>query len=133
MNFNKLSKIVEVFSNQRRDAHTLTHFKRHRLDGALSSFQLALPCPWRPVCFNKPHSSKGRRMSQSVQNDPSRRWIVLLVVALAAWGLYHAIGAFLFNKDVRRGLVVLACMALFLAFWLSLLMLRKKRQRSNRG
>ena len=69
-------------------------------------------------------------MPQTVQNDPSR-WIGLLVAALAAWGLYHAVGAFLFNKDVRRGLVVLACMALFLAFWLSLLRVRKSRQQRN--
>jgi predicted permease len=68
------------------------------------------------------------QMTQGRPNDPSRRWIVLLVAALTAWGLYHAVGAFLFNKDVRRGLVVFACMALFLAFWLSLLKLRKSRQ-----
>ena len=72
-------------------------------------------------------------MSQPAQNDPSRRWIVLLMVALAAWGLYHAVGAFLFNKDVRRGLVVFACMVLFLAVWLSLMMVRKKRRKRDRG
>ncbi|MEX2142105.1 MAG: hypothetical protein WD894_22755 [Pirellulales bacterium] len=73
------------------------------------------------------------QMTQGRQNDPSRRWIVLLVAALAAWGLYHAVGAFLFNKDVRRGLVVFACMALFLAFWLLLLMVRKKRRERDTG
>jgi hypothetical protein len=67
-------------------------------------------------------------MTEPRQNDPTRQWIVLLVAALAAWGLYHAIGAYSFNQDVRRGLVVLACMALFLAFWLMLLKLRRRRQ-----
>jgi hypothetical protein len=70
-------------------------------------------------------------MTEQRQSDPTRQWIVLLVAALAAWGLYHAIGAYFFNKDVRRGLVVLACMALFLAFWLILLRVRKSRQQRN--
>ena len=70
-------------------------------------------------------------MSDPGQNDPSRRWIVLLVAALAAWGLYHAVGAYLFNNDIRRGLVVLACMGVFLGFWLSLLLLRKRRRTRN--
>ena len=60
-------------------------------------------------------------------HDPNRRWIVLLASALAAWGLYHAIGAFLFNHDVRRGLIVLACMAVFLFWWMLLLRHRAKR------
>jgi drug/metabolite transporter (DMT)-like permease len=72
-------------------------------------------------------------MSEPDTNDPGRRWIVLLVAALAAWGLYHAVGAYLFNNDLRRGLVVLVCMGLFLAFWLSLLLLRKKRRPRNPG
>ena len=72
-------------------------------------------------------------MSQPDENDPSRRWIVLLMAVLAGWGLYHAVGAFLFNKDVRRGLVVLACTALFLAFWMLLLRLRKRRLEREPG
>jgi hypothetical protein len=72
-------------------------------------------------------------MTEPRQNDPTQRWIVWLVAALAAWGLYHAVGAFMFNKDVRRGLVVLGCMALFLGFWLCLLMVRKKRRTRNDG
>jgi cytochrome c biogenesis factor len=66
-------------------------------------------------------------MTRPAQNDPSRRWIVLLASALAAWGLYHAIGAFLFNHDVRRGLIVLVCMAVFLCSWMLLLRFRTKR------
>jgi hypothetical protein len=65
-----------------------------------------------------PHHSK---------NEPSRRLIVLLAAALAAWGLYHAVGAFLFNHDVRRGLVVFACMGAFLGWWLLLVRYRAKR------
>ena len=65
-------------------------------------------------------------MPLSAQDVQSRRWIILLLAALAAWGLYHAIGAFLFNHDVRRGLIVLACMAVFLGWWMLLLRYRTK-------
>jgi hypothetical protein len=67
-------------------------------------------------------------MPPPTQHDFSRRLILWLVVALSAWGAYHALGAFLFNHDVRRGLVVLACVGGFLAFWLTLLKLRSRRQ-----
>ena len=70
-------------------------------------------------------------MPQPAKTESSRRLIVLLAAALAAWGLYHAIGAFLFNHDVRRGLIVLACMAAFLGWWLLLLRFRAKRRRES--
>jgi hypothetical protein len=68
-------------------------------------------------------------MTQPAKTEPSRRLIILLAVALAGWGLYHAVGAWLFNHDVRRGLVVFACMAAFLCWWLLLLRFRAKRRR----
>jgi len=58
----------------------------------------------------------------------TRRWIVGLVLALAAWGLYNAIGAYLFNHDIRRGVVVTVAMAAFLGWWLLLLRFRGKKQ-----
>ncbi len=51
----------------------------------------------------------------------------LLMLGLLGWGIVHAVGAFRFNHDLRRGLVVLGCMAAFLGFWLWML-----RQRSRR-
>ena len=46
-----------------------------------------------------------------------------IVVALAVWGIYLAVGATgVFTDvglfDLRRSMVVLACSALFLGFWL---------------
>ena len=70
-------------------------------------------------------------MTQHSQHDPRRRWIVLLIAALAAWGLYHAVGAFLFNHDLRRGLVVLGSMSVFLGCWMLLLRYRKKKGRGQ--
>ncbi len=43
------------------------------------------------------------------------------------WGLFHAIGAWTFNHDARRPLVVIACVAAFLGFWLALLAARRRR------
>ncbi|MDG2380616.1 MAG: hypothetical protein P8N76_03000 [Pirellulaceae bacterium] len=60
-----------------------------------------------------------------------RRIIVGLIIALAAWGIYLAIGATgqwtdvgLF--DARRSAIVLACSALFLGTWVVVLVLRSK-------
>jgi hypothetical protein len=66
-------------------------------------------------------------MTQPAKTEPSRRLIVLLAAALAAWGLYLSIGAFLFNHDVRRGLIVFVCMTAFLGWWLLLVRYRTKR------
>ena len=52
------------------------------------------------------------------------RWIM---VALVAWGLIHAAGAWTLNHDARRPLVVIACVAGFLGFWLAMLGSRRRR------
>jgi hypothetical protein len=54
------------------------------------------------------------------------RLIPLLIVAVLAWGVFHAIGAYLFNHDIRRPLVVLACVTGFLAFWGAMLWNRSR-------
>jgi CHASE2 domain-containing sensor protein len=52
------------------------------------------------------------------------RWIMLAIVA---WGAVHAFGAWTFNHDARRPLVVLACVLGFLGFWSMLLAARRRR------
>jgi CHASE2 domain-containing sensor protein len=52
------------------------------------------------------------------------RWIMAGIVA---WGLVHGIGAWQFNHDPRRLLVVLGCVAGFLGFWLVMLAARRRR------
>ncbi|MEO1992981.1 MAG: hypothetical protein ABGW78_13670, partial [Pirellulales bacterium] len=56
--------------------------------------------------------------------DKMIRWIM---IALVVWGIAHAIGAWTFNYDPRRPLVVLGCVAAFLGFWGALLAARRKR------
>ena len=77
-----------------------------------------------------PRSPRGRRRSASGYHagmtkpasppgaEQIIRWIMLGIVA---WGLFHAIGAWRLNHDPRRLLVVLACVAAFLGFWLTML------------
>ena len=57
------------------------------------------------------------------------RWIM---VAILAWGVFHAIGAWRLNHDPRRLLVVLGCVLAFLGFWLAMLGARARRLQ-NRG
>jgi CHASE2 domain-containing sensor protein len=52
------------------------------------------------------------------------RWIMLAIVA---WGAVHACGAWTFNHDARRPLVVLACVLGFLGFWSMMLAARRRR------
>jgi RsiW-degrading membrane proteinase PrsW (M82 family) len=62
-------------------------------------------------------------------NDSSaktQKWILLsITVALIAWGLFHAYGAFSLNQNPWRPVVVLTCVGGFLAFWWAMLATRK--------
>ncbi|PQO31262.1 hypothetical protein C5Y96_13030 [Blastopirellula marina] len=60
-----------------------------------------------------------------------------VIAALALWGIYLAIGSYLGlaegtrGYDIRRGVIVFACMAGFLMFWGVLLWNRQRRLRSD--
>ncbi|QDU78105.1 hypothetical protein Pan97_51860 [Bremerella volcania] len=60
-----------------------------------------------------------------------------VIAALALWGIYLAIGSYLGlaegtrGYDIRRGLIVFACMAGFLLFWGVLLWNRRRRLGSD--
>ena len=49
------------------------------------------------------------------------------MAAIVVWGLFHAVGAWTLNHDARRPLIVIACVAAFLGFWLALLASRRRR------
>ena len=63
----------------------------------------------------------------------AERLIRWLFGGLIVWGIAQAIGAYTFNHDPRRPLVVLACMGAFLGFWLALLKIWRKRHQPNRS
>jgi CHASE2 domain-containing sensor protein len=46
------------------------------------------------------------------------RWIM---VAIVVWGAILAVGAWTLNHDIRRPIMVMACVLGFLGFWLAML------------
>jgi protein-S-isoprenylcysteine O-methyltransferase Ste14 len=76
-----------------------------------------------------------------------RRILLSLVAAVAVWGGVLAIGAALgirstgtvhlskvqLGSDVRRGLIVLGCVAAFVLFWLAMISMRQARLRKTKG
>jgi hypothetical protein len=67
-------------------------------------------------------------MSQPPSPPPgAERLIRWIMVGIVVWGVFHAIGAWTLNYDARRPLVVLACVAAFLGFWLAMLSTLRRR------
>ena len=52
---------------------------------------------------------------------------LLIMVGVAAWGAFHAVGAYRYNHDPRRAFMVVGCVVAFLVFWGAMLMSRKRR------
>ncbi len=57
------------------------------------------------------------------------RWIV---VAIVIWGIFHAVGAWTFNRNPWRAVMVLACVGTFLGFWMVMLAVRQRRLNQQR-
>jgi hypothetical protein len=64
---------------------------------------------------------------QSSSPPDAERLLAWLMAALVIWALFHAVGAWTLNHDPRRPLIVIACMAAFLGFWLTMLSVRRRR------
>ena len=73
-------------------------------------------------------------MSDPASPSPpgAERIIAWIMVGIVVWGLFHAVGAWTLNHDVRRPLVVLACVAAFLGFWLVMLAARRRGANNSR-
>jgi len=57
-------------------------------------------------------------------------WVILLiVVAVLAWGVFHAVGAYTLNHNPWRAVMVVGCVAAFLGFWGAMLTARRARLR----
>lgn len=70
-----------------------------------------------------------------VHQVPAKGVVAGLMLALLAWGIYLAIGAYQAGltqhtaKPIYRGLIVFGFTALFLAFWGVMLLVRRARQK----
>jgi protein-S-isoprenylcysteine O-methyltransferase Ste14 len=59
------------------------------------------------------------------------RTILLIMAAVLAWGVFHAIGAYRLNHNPLRIVVVLGCVLAFLGFWAAMLASRSARLRRD--
>jgi hypothetical protein len=67
-------------------------------------------------------------MTDSQPARQSQRMVLGLIFGgLVLWGAYVAIGAFLYNRNPWRPLIIMASVGLFLGIWLLLLWSRSRR------
>ncbi len=57
----------------------------------------------------------------------TQRVLAIIMVAVLAWGTFHAVGAYLYNHYWARPAVVLLCVGAFLGWWVWLLRRRDAR------
>jgi hypothetical protein len=72
-------------------------------------------------------SFMSKDMPTSASPPGAERILAWIMAALVVWGLFHAAGAWMLNHDARRPLIVIACVAAFLGFWLAMLSARTRR------
>lgn len=53
--------------------------------------------------------------------------IILIMAALMVWGAFHALGAYLYNYDFRKPLIIYFCVGGFVCFWGIALVVRSRR------
>lgn len=63
--------------------------------------------------------------------DRSQLLIAIISMALFVWGSIHAVGAYRYNYDLRKPLIVYACVGFFIGFWWLMLAVRRRAQRTK--
>jgi protein-S-isoprenylcysteine O-methyltransferase Ste14 len=67
-----------------------------------------------------PHEPKSSEQREHERQDVERNVIIpYIVIGLLVWGSLLALGAYLFRGqyDVRKPLIIMACVGLFVGFW----------------
>jgi hypothetical protein len=59
--------------------------------------------------------------------------LLLIMAGIVGWGVFHAVGAYSFNHNAARPLMVMGCVAAFLGFWAIMLASRARRLASRKG
>jgi hypothetical protein len=78
------------------------------------------------------HSTSSKGKSPRVSPSPNNRSLLIILGIMAAlfvWGTLHAVGAYIYNSDIRKPFVVYAFMGGFLALWSLAIVLRNRRLR----
>jgi hypothetical protein len=55
----------------------------------------------------------------------------LIVGGMLVWGAYLALGAYLYNHNPWRAVVVMGCVVAFLGIWMGLMAMRNRRLRAK--
>lgn len=74
----------------------------------------------------EPHAGEASLPDRPPAGAPQQiiRWVA---AAILAWGIFHAVGAWRFNHNPLRAVVVLVCVGAFLGFWMAMLAARRRR------
>lgn len=56
-----------------------------------------------------------------------RRLAILIIVGVLCWGMFHARGAYLLNHNPARAAVVLGCVLLFLAAFVTVFLTSRRK------
>jgi VIT1/CCC1 family predicted Fe2+/Mn2+ transporter len=75
-------------------------------------------------------TSKSPSQPTPPAEDPQKatRYVLAFIMGgVLIWGSIHAVGAYMYNHDVWRAVVVMASVLLFLGFWLAMLSARARR------
>ncbi len=67
----------------------------------------------------------------SSNSAPQNRAIYFIMLALVVWGGLLALGAFLFDFDIRKFFVVTGAVGLFLIFWLLLIVTHRRESKAG--
>ncbi len=82
--------------------------------------------------YPSPAPSRPDTATESIRTTERFQIIRWIVLALIAWGIFHAVGAWRFNHNPLRAVVVLVCVAGFLGFWMTMLAVRQRRLTQRR-
>ena len=84
-------------------------------------------------------NDKLNKTKETVGPGSQKVILIVITVALLAWGGYHAIGSYFggfgganLQPDARRSLVVFGFMVAFLAFWWVMILFAPRKTRANR-
>jgi ABC-type transport system involved in Fe-S cluster assembly fused permease/ATPase subunit len=69
-----------------------------------------------------------KRMTAENPQKATRNVLALIMLGVLVWGSIHALGAYWFNYNPWRALVVMVCVVGYLGFWLLMLQMRARRK-----
>ena len=68
-------------------------------------------------------SESSEENAPSEQSQSVRKMTNIIMLAILAWGTFHMVGVYVFSRepDIRKPIIVYACVFAFVVFWRFLL------------